>query len=108
MINNEKLFKNINKGKIIIHDDGNAEWTLGNMILLFDSGPVEITVQVCWKNRFRTLTHFHANYDEIEEIIKEINNPNKVVCVKSLLGIFGETFEVIDKTKMKKQNIFRH
>ena len=100
------FFKKLSKGKINFIDSNLIEWVLGDMILIFDDNNGEQIIRVCWKKWNRELTHLHIADEEIEQFIKEIDNEQKVVLVRNCL-LWCE-FEIIDKSKMKKQTFLRH
>ncbi|MCM1368447.1 MAG: hypothetical protein NC184_06550 [Roseburia sp.] len=101
-----KLFDNISKGKVNFDNPNLIEWILGDMILLFYDNNGEQMVRICWKKRRRELTHIHINNEELEDFINAVNSDTKVICVKN--RILWSGFEIIDKSKAKKQSFFRH
>lgn len=96
-------FANLNKGKIITCDD-KIRWELDNLILDFYEGTVDHICVVRTHRHDRELTHIHVERLELEELIKEIDNPNKKVSVYKTLG--GEVFDIVDINENKKNRYY--
>lgn len=100
-------FKVLKKGNIIFMKDDGVRWVLGDLILDFYEGKVEHVCVIKTAKYKWELTHIHIGKDELEMLLKDIDNPNKKVCVHRILfGILGESFDIVDATENKKHRYY--
>ena len=96
-------FGSLNKGKLIISDD-KIRWEHDKMILDFYEGTVDHMCVVKTNRHERELTHIHIKRSELENLLKEIDNPNKKVSIHRT--IVGEAFDIVDVNENKKNRYY--
>ena len=96
-------FKNLKKGEVIILND-RVRWKLDKFILDFYEGKVDhMCVIRANKPKFEwEYTHVHFFIEDLADLLKDIDNPDKKVSVKC--SIFGEDFEIVDINENKKHS----
>ena len=94
-------FKNLTKGEIIILND-RVRWKLDKLILDFYEGKVDHTCIIrANKTKFeREYTHIHIEKEELDDLLKNIDDEDKKVSVKC--SFFGDTFKIVDINENKK------
>ena len=94
-------FKTLTKGEIIVLSD-RVRWKLDKLILDFYEDKDEHTCVVrANRPKFEwEYTHIHIYKEELDGLLKDIDDPDKKVSVKC--SFFGEKFEIVDISENKK------
>ena len=106
----KSYFASIKKGTIEVINKDVISWILGNLVLDFSDNCNEVICTI-YRNAkhksFHELTHIHIDYSELSDLIKDIDNPNRKICIhKIFFGFIGVSFKVVDITHNKKFMIY--
>ena len=102
-------FSDVTKGQLLFLDQC-VEWVLGEVKLCIYGDGEEFLVLVKYRlKHWHEVTHLHLDDTDLPELIKDINSPQNVICIKrDLFGLLGTSFAVIEKGKKKRTRRWRY
>ena len=106
----KEFFKDLHKGEIEIVNEHFVSWKLGELVLDFSDNDYEC-ICVVYRNvkhkTFHQITHIHVDYSLLPNLLKDIDNPNRKICIHRILfGLIGTSFRIVDISYNKKFRIY--
>lgn len=87
-----------------------VEWVLGEVKLCIYGDGEEYLVLVEHRlKHWHEVTHLHLDDVDLRGLIRAVNSPQNVICIKrDLFGLLGTSFAVIEKKKKKRTKRWRY